>query len=171
MSSNTGNTAAVAAPLGDALRRHALADAQFLAAAARQLGLTYRDALALDHLTHGGPLSASDLAGRLHLSASGASALVHRLEAAGHVVRCGDRRGSPVRATSRAIGLLAEARAPLVSAIGELCEALAPHRRDEVARFLQAAAALAERAAGRLAGEARSRARHALAAPEPPLWA
>jgi DNA-binding MarR family transcriptional regulator len=171
MSSDTGDLAGATAPLRHALRRQALADAQFLAALAQQLGVTYREALALDHLAESGQLTASDLAGRLDLSPSGASALVHRLEVAGHVYRCGDRRGSPVRATSRAICLLAGARAPLVSAIDDLCEGLAPQRRDEVMRFLEAAAELAERAADSLAAGARSRTRDALATPEPPLWA
>jgi DNA-binding MarR family transcriptional regulator len=171
MSSNAGEVGAITAPLRHALRRQALADAQLLATLARQIGLTYREALALDHLAHSGQLTASDLAGRLHLGPSGASALVQRLEIAGHVVRCGARRGSPVRATPRAICLLAQARAPLVAAIDELCRGLGPERGDEVMRFLQAAAELVERAANRLAAEARSRARDARAAPEPPLWA
>jgi DNA-binding MarR family transcriptional regulator len=170
MSSRTGDVGATTGSLRRALRRQALADARFLAAVASHLGLSDREALALDHLTEDGPLTAGDLARRLHLSPSGASALVHRLEVTGHIVRCGDRRGAPLRATSHAIYLLAAARAPLESEIDDLSAVLAPARRDEVTRFLQAAATAAERAADRLAADARRRALDALAAPELPQW-
>lgn len=63
-----------AAALREALRHNALADTRHRAALARWLGVTHSELLAVEHLTLSHELTTGQLAARLQLSPSGATA-------------------------------------------------------------------------------------------------
>src|SRR5688572_31374156 len=69
------------------LNRRDLASARHRAAMSRRLGLSESEMLAVAHLAQHGRLSPSALGQLLDLSSGGITALVQRLEGAGHLVR------------------------------------------------------------------------------------
>ena len=69
------------------LNRRDLASARHRSAISRRLGLSESEMLAVAHLAQRGRLSPSELAELLDLSSGGVTALVQRLELAGHVER------------------------------------------------------------------------------------
>jgi DNA-binding MarR family transcriptional regulator len=157
-----------------ALHRKALADARQRAALARRLGLTDSEVLAVQHLARAGELTPGQLGALLQLSSGGTTALIHRLQRAGHVSRHAhprDRRSAVVRLTPAIQASATETWAPLVADIDALALELSDNEREVVRRFLGRAADAAEHHADRLAREADASAHDALAVPLPALWA
>jgi DNA-binding MarR family transcriptional regulator len=157
-----------------ALYRKGLADARQRASLARRLGLTHSEVLAVQHLARAGELTPGQLGGLLQLSSGGTTALIQRLERAGHVSRHAntrDRRSAVVRLTPAMADWAADAWAPYVAEIDALAAELSDADRNVVRRFLDGAADAAERHADRLARDANAAAHDALAVPLPALWA
>jgi DNA-binding MarR family transcriptional regulator len=111
----------------------------FTAAVARDLGLAPSDVLALEHLLAEGPLGPAEIASRLRLSTPAATALVDRLERAGHVERHPhptDRRRLAVVPTAQAAAAAYAAIASTIEGMEAAGAALSPEERTAVARYL-----------------------------------
>jgi DNA-binding MarR family transcriptional regulator len=157
-----------------ALNRKALADARQRAALARRLGLTENEVLAVQHLARAGELTPGQLGAQLQLSSGGTTAVVHRLQRAGHISRDAhplDGRSALLRLTPTMEESATEAWAPLVAELEKLAQDLSVSERETVTRFLDRVADAAEQHADRLARDADARAQDALAVPLPALWA
>ncbi|MEA2278149.1 MAG: hypothetical protein QOI62_2638 [Solirubrobacteraceae bacterium] len=157
-----------------ALNRKALADARQRMALARVLDLTESEVLAIQHLARAGQLTPTQLGSLLQLSSGGTTALIHRLERAGHVIRQPherDRRSAVLRLSPAIQERAAKAWAPLVAEIDALASRLSTEEQDAAVRFLEQVASAAERHADQLVGEAEASAHDALAVPAPALWA
>jgi len=139
--------------LRDVLQRRDIALATRRAALARRLGLADNELLALVHLALHEECTPSRLGSALRLSSGGTTALVQRLERAGHIQRHRhprDRRSSLLRLSPRIATQLAEVDDVLAARTDELGADLGP-AVDELLR------GLAE-TAGQLAdGERRAR--------------
>jgi DNA-binding MarR family transcriptional regulator len=139
-------------PVSRAVRQLLLANTEAQHALARRLGLGVNDLAALEHL-FGVPqgLGPADLGRLLGIRSASATALVDRLEAAGHVVReshGSDRRRRVVRPTAHARVELLGALQPLVDAVEEAAAGLGEPEREVVEAFLLRAADLVHRAVG-----------------------
>jgi DNA-binding MarR family transcriptional regulator len=157
-----------------ALHHKALADARQRAALARRLGLTDSEVLAMQHLARAGELTPGQLGGLLQLSSGGTTALIHRLQRAGHVSRHAhphDRRSAVVRLTPAIAAWATDAWAPFVADLDGLVEPMSADEREVVRHFLEGAAEAAERHADRLVRDADASAHDSLAVPLPALWA
>jgi DNA-binding MarR family transcriptional regulator len=155
------------------LNRRDLAAARHRAAMSRQLGLSESEMLAVAHLAQRGRLTPSELGQLLDLSSGGVTALVQRLEQAGHVERerhPTDGRSVLVRLAPALVARAGEAFRPLIDDLDRLSSELSEAELLFLRRFLRRVAALSE-------GHA-ERARRALdrpagadaAAPVPGLW-
>lgn len=126
--------------LGERLRRLAWAQFGLNLALARALGLGPNDVWALERLRVEGPLGPVELGHRLGgMRSASATALVDRLEAAGHVERRrhpSDRRRLVVVPTEQAEEAGEEAFAPLAAGLEEAAAHLSPEERVAVARYL-----------------------------------
>ena len=132
---------------GLALRRVVQATQGANLALARRLGLGVTDVAALDHLLERGPLGPAELGERLGLRSASATALVDRLEAAGHVERHphpSDRRRLAIVPTDHARSETLTALGPLLEAIGEAGADLAPAEREAIVGYLDRVAAALE---------------------------
>jgi|SRR5919202_613800 DNA-binding MarR family transcriptional regulator len=157
-----------------ALTRKALAATRHRTAAGRMLGLNESEVLALQHLGLAGRLTPSALGARLGLTSGGTTALVQRLERAGHVAREShphDGRSTLLRLTPRTEERATEAFAPLVAELDRLAAELSDGDRTVVASFLSRVAEAAERHAEDAARAADARTRAAIGEPVPGLWA
>lgn len=112
-------------------------------ALARELGLGLNDLAALEHLSEHQPLGPAELGSLLGIRSASATALVDRLEAAGHVSRRrhpADRRRLVLvitpQATARMIGVLG----PLVAQLDAVAAELTAAEREVVVRYLRHAA-------------------------------
>jgi DNA-binding MarR family transcriptional regulator len=155
------------------LYRRDVAIARQRATLARSLGLTDVEMLALVHVREQRALAPAQIARLLDLSSGGATALVQRLERAGHVVRTPhptDRRSTLIRLSDQTAGRLAEAQAGFTAGLERTIAPLAETERVTVARFFFDLTALTEE----IGAVARSRpepATDAAARPVPSLWA
>lgn len=126
--------------LSEGLRRLAWAQFELNLALARALGVGPNDLWALERLRYEGPLGPVELGNRLGgMRSASATALVDRLEEAGHVERRrhpSDRRRLVVVPTERADQAGEEVFAPLAEALVEAAEDLTPEERAAVARYL-----------------------------------
>ncbi|MEH3156525.1 MAG: MarR family winged helix-turn-helix transcriptional regulator [Gordonia paraffinivorans] len=103
------------------------------------MGMNANDMSAIGELTLNGPMGVADLARHLGIRSASATAMVDRLEQAGHVVRSRDdvdRRRVTVTQTPAAREASFEAWAPTIGAIDDLCRGLDDGERDVVTRFL-----------------------------------
>ena len=153
------------------LARKSLADARQRAAAARLLGLTESDVLAIQHLAWAGALTPGQLGAQLRLTSGGTTALVQRLLRLSYVVRephPDDRRSTLLRLTPEAERDAGALYAPLV---GELDEIAARLGAGGALDLLDAIAAAAERHADRLARAADAERPRIPRVPTPGLWA
>ena len=117
----------------------------FNTAAARVLGLAPSDLLALEHLFSEGPLGPADIASRLGITTPAATALVDRLERAGHVERRPhptDRRRLAIVPTLKAETDAYAAIAEMIEGMAEVGAGLTPEERGVVARYLDGATAV-----------------------------
>jgi DNA-binding MarR family transcriptional regulator len=156
------------------LTRKALAATRHRAAAGRMLGLSEHEVLALQYLGLAGRLTPSALGGLLGLTSGGATALVQRLERAGHLTREShphDGRSTLLRLTPRSEARATEAFAPLVAELDRLAAELSDGDRAAVGTFLGRVAEAAERHAEDAARAVDARARAAIGEPVPGLWA
>jgi DNA-binding MarR family transcriptional regulator len=127
----------------EALLRHALAAAEHRMLLGRLLGLTESDVLAVQHLAREGSMTPSALGARLHLTSGGTTALVQRLERAGHLERRpnpDDRRSVLVALSPSVRERAGAALAPYVAELDRLVGLLPDDGRETVERFLHAVA-------------------------------
>jgi DNA-binding MarR family transcriptional regulator len=129
----------------DLLYRRDVALARHRGGVARSLGVSPTELLALVHLARPGELTPAALADLLDLSPGGASALVQRLAAAGHVTR----RGARVRVAPGTARALRAAEAPWRAATDAVLRGLSGEQRASVETCLSALADRGERLAGR----------------------
>ena len=131
--------------LSERVRALSRALATFTATVARRLGLAPSDVQALEHLFAEGPLGPAEIAVRLGMTTPAVTALVDRLERAGHV----ERRPHPTDRRRLAVVPTPQAEAAAYAAIGEMIEDMAevgarltPVERAVVARYLDDATAV-----------------------------
>jgi DNA-binding MarR family transcriptional regulator len=156
------------------LARKALAATRHRAATGRMLGVSENELLALQYLGLAGRLTPSALGELLRLTSGGTTALVQRLERAGHVTREShphDGRSTLLRLTPRSEARATEAFAPLVAELDRLASELSDADRTVVGTFLARVAEAAERHAEEAARAVDARARAAIGEPVPGLWA
>ena len=128
--------------LSERVRALARALGSFTTTAARILGLAPSDLLALEHLSAEGPLGPADIAHRLGMTTPAATALVDRLERAGHVERRPhptDRRRLEVVPTPQAEAAAYAAIAEMIDGMADVGARLTPAERAVVARYLDGA--------------------------------
>jgi DNA-binding MarR family transcriptional regulator len=138
----------------EALLRHALAAAEHRVLLGRLLGLAESDVLAVQHLAREGRMTPSALGARLHLTSGGTTALVQRLERAGHLERHpnpDDRRSVLVALSPGVQQRAGAALAPYVAELDRLVAMLSDDERATVERFLSAVAGAGTRHAEALA--------------------
>lgn len=125
--------------LSERLRVLSRALGTFTTAAARILRLAPNDLQALEHLFADGPLGPAEIASRLGITTPAATALVDRLERAGHVERQRhptDRRRLVVVPTPQAQAAAYVALAEMIEGMAEAGARLTPDERAVVARYL-----------------------------------
>lgn len=122
------------------LRRLSWAHVGLFVALGRAMGMGSNDVWALERLNIEGPLGPAELGRRLGgMRAASATALVDRLESAGHVERQrhpSDRRRQVVVTTQRAYEAGGEAILPLVAGLEEVANEFTDEERAVVARYL-----------------------------------
>ena len=154
------------------LNRRDLASARHRAAMSRRLGLSESEMLAVAHLAQHGRLSPSALGHLLDLSSGGVTALVQRLEGAGHLIRRRhptDGRSVLVELSDELVERAERAFGPLVDDLDRASMELSEEERHVVRRFLDRAVALSEDHAHRALSE-QDRGEPVAAAPAPGLW-
>jgi DNA-binding MarR family transcriptional regulator len=154
------------------LNRRDLASARHRAAMSRRLGLAESEMLAVAHLAQRGRLTPSELGELLDLSSGGVTALVQRLELAGHLERRRhptDRRSVQLELSSALVERAAAAFHPLVAALDDLTAELSDDEQAIVRRFLTRVALATEEHAAR-AREQLERGAAAPSTPVPALW-
>lgn len=107
---------------------------------ARRLELGLNDVAALDLLSLVGPLGPVELGERLGMRSASATALVDRLEAAGHVERrrdSTDRRRVTVVPTEQAQHEAMAAMEPMLAGLAAAARDLTPEQAETVARYLR----------------------------------
>jgi DNA-binding MarR family transcriptional regulator len=154
------------------LNRRDLASARHRAAMSRRLGLAESEMLAVAHLAQRGRLTPSELGELLDLSSGGVTALVQRLELAGHVERQShptDRRSVQLELSAVLVERAGAAFGPLVDALDELTAELSESEQATVRRFL-ARVVLATEEHGARARADMERGTAAPSTPVPALW-
>jgi DNA-binding MarR family transcriptional regulator len=154
------------------LNRRDLASARHRAAMSRRLGLSESEMLAVAHLAQHGRLSPSALGQLLDLSSGGITALVQRLEGAGHLVRRRhptDGRSVLVELSDELVARAEREFGPLVDDLERASMELSEDERQVVRRFLDRAVALSEDHAQRALAEP-ERAEPVAAVPAPGMW-
>jgi DNA-binding MarR family transcriptional regulator len=154
------------------LNRRDLASARHRSAMSRRLGLSESEMLAVAHLAQRGRLTPSELAELLDLSSGGVTALVQRLELAGHVGRTRhptDRRSVQLELAPALVTRAAAAFGPLVAALDEVTSELSEPERAVVRRFLARVALATEEHTARAHAEL-DRGAAAPSTPVPALW-
>ncbi len=130
----------------DALRAVQTGTIEAQQATARRLALGVSDLQALEHLfTDRGSLGAVELGQRLGMTSASATALVDRLERAGHLVResdTSDRRRKRLvpteHAEREALGVLG----PMIASLHAAAARLTDEEADAVTRYLREVAAI-----------------------------
>lgn len=145
-------------PLYDALDPATLAVRDLIGASrqlvgriANEMGMNPNDMSAIGLLAQEGPMGVAEIADHLGIRSASATALVDRLERAGHVERVrdtADRRRVTVVETPAARAAAYEAWRPVIAAINDLCRTLSDAERDVIRDFLVRATALVDPTAG-----------------------
>lgn len=154
------------------LNRRDLGATRHRSAISRRLGLSETEMLAVAHLAQRGRLTPSALAELLDLSSGGVTALVQRLELAGHVERSRhptDRRSVELELSAALVARAAAAFHPLVGALDEITAELSEPEQAVVRRFLARVAIATEEQAARAHAEL-DRGAAAPSTPVPALW-
>jgi DNA-binding MarR family transcriptional regulator len=154
------------------LNRRDLASARHRSAISRRLAVSDSEMLAVAHLAQRGRLTPSELAELLDLSSGGVTALVQRLELAGHVERQAhptDRRSVLLELSPGLVERAGEAFQSLVVALDEVTAELSESEQAIVRRFLTRVATATEEHAARAHAEL-DRGVAAASTPVPALW-
>jgi DNA-binding MarR family transcriptional regulator len=124
-----------------AVRALLQAAGQVEVAIAERLGLGLRDLQAMDHLlSNPAPAGPAELSRRLGITSASTTALLDRLQRAGHLERerhGSDRRRVLLHPTRRSQQRIREQLAPLVEATVRIAGELKPDERRAVERFLE----------------------------------
>jgi DNA-binding MarR family transcriptional regulator len=116
---------------------------------ARKVGLSTNDLAAMEHLFAGDPdLGPVELGQRLGMRSASATAMVDRLEQAGHIERQPhptDRRRRTLAVTPHALQELGAVLGPLVGELSEASQLLTKKERAIVMRYLEAVAEVLQR--------------------------
>ncbi|WP_163508457.1 MarR family winged helix-turn-helix transcriptional regulator [Fodinicola acaciae] len=132
--------AKLAREIGLAVRELVLTDREMEAALARRLGVGLTDVRAMEELVaQPGTLGPVELGKRLGITSASATALVDRLEVAGHLARRrhpDDRRRITLELTESARADFRAALGPLLASIGRITAGLDPDRAAVIAAFL-----------------------------------
>jgi DNA-binding MarR family transcriptional regulator len=135
-----------------ALREMLRSNGEAVQSLARRMGLGATDVTAIDHIISSPDgMGPGELAHRLGIRSASATALVDRLEAAGHVRRVphpSDRRRQTVIATEHAGDEVRAALSPLLREIDVVANRLTPEEAATTARFLREVAAVMRAYAG-----------------------
>ena len=155
------------------LYRRDVALARHRATVARSLGVTDLEMMVLVHLREQDALAPSQLASLLDLSSGGATAMVQRLERAGHVTRKPhptDKRSTLIELSAPTATRLTDAQAAYAESLDQTIAPLMASERATLARFFDDLAALSEELDGTARDDAEAvpqpRARRV-----PSLWA
>jgi DNA-binding MarR family transcriptional regulator len=106
-----------------------------------RLDLSVNDMTAVEHVLENAPLGPVELGHRLGIRSASATAMVDRLEAAGHLQRLphpSDRRRQILQVTETATQSLLATVVPLVGDLSIIAEALSPEHRVIVREYLSA---------------------------------
>jgi DNA-binding MarR family transcriptional regulator len=145
---------------------------RYRALVGRALRLSEMEARAVAHVAAVGQVTPGELARRLVLTSGGCTALIRRLETAGHLVRRAhpvDGRTSLLALAPDTVRRAGECYAPLVAALDGAIERLSPEERGVVERLLaEVVAATESRTEELIAGEADN---PGAARTRPGLWA
>jgi DNA-binding MarR family transcriptional regulator len=160
--------------LRDLLHRKALATERHRGGVARRLGLSETEAAALAYLARHGRLTPRELGERLFLTSGGVTALLHRLERAGHIRRephPHDKRSTILIATPEIVEAASEIYEPLVSRIDDSSAQLSADERLAVGRFLERIVMISEEEADVVRErDAGQEGEHLPGVPAPGLW-
>jgi DNA-binding MarR family transcriptional regulator len=160
--------------LRDLLHRKALAASRHRGGVARRLGLSDTEVAALAYLAQHGRLTPGEIGERLFLTSGGVTALVHRLERAGHIRRephPHDKRSTLLTATPEIVEAASELFEPLVTRIDDSAEQLTPEERTAVGRFLERIVMISEEEADDMRDRVANRDGDRLpGVPAPGLW-
>ncbi len=141
--SGAAGVAGPAAEVAVALRDVQRAAAETRQALARRLNMGVSDVAAMDQLIFAAePLGPVELGNRLGMRSASATALVDRLERAGHLRRVphpSDRRRQTLAPTEHAITEVATALRPLIDAVSAAAAELTPEQAAVVTQFLRTA--------------------------------
>jgi DNA-binding MarR family transcriptional regulator len=154
-------------------RRTAAADRQRMSLG-RLLDLDPTEATAVLAIGRSGQLTPGELGRRLSMTSGGVTALVQRLERAGHVRRHPhprDRRSSLLSLQSDTLERASALYAPLVADLDAAVDRLDEAEIAIVIRFLERAAELTEQHAAALASRVDTERARPVAPPAPGLWA
>lgn len=127
-------------PLLLALRELMRASHEATIGMARRLDLGLNDLAALDVLGLDGPMGPVELGARLGMQSASATALVDRLERAGHIERhrdSSDRRRVTIRPTAHALEESLRALTPMLTGLDAAARQLGPQERTLVERYLR----------------------------------
>ncbi|MGH2944884.1 MAG: MarR family winged helix-turn-helix transcriptional regulator [Solirubrobacteraceae bacterium] len=154
--------------------RKTLAGERHRGAVARMLKMSETEASALAHLARHGQLTPRQLGELLGLTSGGTTALVHRLEEAGHVTRRPhprDRRSIILTPSASVLERAGSVYAPLVQEMDAVSARFSPGEREVIGRYMAEIAGVSERHAESLDNAARAQPDQTVAAPVPGLWA
>jgi DNA-binding MarR family transcriptional regulator len=138
------------------MHRKVLAAYRHRTAVARRLEMGESEIAALTHLAEGG-MTPGELGRRLQLTSGGMTALLHRLDRAGHIARRPhprDRRSVLIIVNPDVLRRIAELVAPLVEHEDEIAGQLSPRDRAAVHGYLERIVASSERRADELVTDA-----------------
>lgn len=107
------------------------------------LAVNTTDLSAMEHLMEGGPMTPSELAGRLEMSTAATTHVIDRLVAVGHVERRPhpvDRRKIVVIPAAASVARAFEELAPMIAGVGAAAAAYEPAEQEVIADFLRSVA-------------------------------
>jgi DNA-binding MarR family transcriptional regulator len=160
--------------LRELFHRKTLAGERHRGAVARMLQISDTEASALAHLARHGQLTPRRLAELLGLTSGGTTALVRRLEKAGHIARRPhphDKRSIILTPSASVLERAGEVYAPLVQDMDAVSSRFSAEERQLIGSYLTEIASVSERHAESLDSVARARPEKSFAEPAPGLWA
>jgi DNA-binding MarR family transcriptional regulator len=160
--------------LRELFHRKTLAGERHRGAVARMLKMSDTEASALAHLARHGQLTPRQLGDYLGLTSGGTTALVRRLEDAGHVTRRPhprDKRSIFLTASASVLERAGAVYAPLVEDMDAVSARFSGEERQVIGRYMTEIAHVSERHADSLDSAAREQPDETVAAPSPSLWA
>lgn len=127
------------AHLRDLIARLAMAGERYQATVARQLGLSDTEMGAVVCLCRYSAMTPGELRERLALSSGGTTAVIQRLERAGHVERRpnpNDGRSAVINVSREMLELLTARAVPLIDAVDAVAATLSPQEREAIGAWL-----------------------------------